>query len=188
MSPFLLTLVVSRTHDPAARAGLLLALGLLSFVASFSTWSLVTVVFLPATGSIFLASVWSLRVVGRRALLVLPYFAAGLVGAAAIVFSFFALLVLEDEETHCWVLIRDASGREEWQPRPNVGGAPYRLSVGMVGPEIEGSSCFSDIITDSEAAKALGILAAASVLVIGASRLPGPAAPGERSPGGAADS
>ena len=42
-SPYLLTLVVSRTRDAAARGGLLMALGLLSWAASFSTFSLITV-------------------------------------------------------------------------------------------------------------------------------------------------
>jgi hypothetical protein len=55
-SPYLVALMTSRIRSPGARGGLLAPVGLLSLAASFSSWSLVTVVFLPATLFIWLAA------------------------------------------------------------------------------------------------------------------------------------
>ena len=170
-SPYLLTLAVSRTRDPAARGGLLMALGLLSWAASFSTFSLVTVVLLPATVAILLGSVLSLRSASGGLLRAAPFFLAGVVGVAAVGFSFYSLFGLESDETRCWALVRRPDGQQAWQSRPNLGGGPNQLSISATGPDVSRSTCTSDIITDSEAATALGILAVASMLLMAVSRV-----------------
>ena len=169
MSPYLLTLVASRTGHPAARGGLLLALGMLSLVASFSTFSLVTVILLPSTGAIFLAAVLSLRTPGRRLLLAPPYFAVGLICGAAIGFSFVALFAIDADEPRCWTLARVEKGADEWQSRPNQGG-PNRLEIASGKGDIR-STCTSDIITNSEGIRAFAILSIAALVFIGAVRL-----------------
>ena len=171
MSPYMLTLIVWRTRDPVARGGLLVALGLLSVVASFSAFSLATLILIPASVTIFTAAAWSLRLVENRAIWVAPYFVAGLAGAAAIVFSFVATFVLDPDETRCWALVRLDSGGEQWERRGNVGGSPDRLSIGPSGSEVTYSTCVSDIITISEAARSAGLLAAAAIVIIVASHL-----------------
>ena len=173
LSPYLLTLVASRTRRPAARGGLLMALGILSLVASFSTFSLVTVVLLPATGAIFMAAIWSLRTPGRRLPLAPSYFVAGLVCAAAVVLAFVALFALEEDESRCSTLTRTEDGTEQWQPRSSQGGPDQFMMVS--GPGDVRSTCTSDIITNSEGIKALGIILVAALLFVVAARLEGEA-------------
>ena len=168
MSPYLLTLVASRAGQPAARGGLLMALGILSLVASFSTFSLVTVILLPATGAIFLAAALSLRAPGRRLILAPPYFAVGLVCGAVLVFSFVSLF-LEADESRCWTLTRVEEGRQEWRSGPEQDGT-NRLVLAS-GPRDIRSTCTSDIITGSEGRAALVILSVAALLFVGAVRL-----------------
>jgi hypothetical protein len=169
MSPYLLTLVAARTAQPSARGGLLMALGTLSLIASFSTFSLVTVILLPATGAIFMAAAWSFRTPGRRVVLVPLYLAAGLISGAAIAFSFIALFALEADEARCWTLTRGGEGAEEWHSRPNEG-ARGRLMIESGQNDIRGT-CTSDIITNSEGARSLGILSVGALLFIGTARL-----------------
>ena len=167
-APYLLILAVSRANDPATRGGLLLALALLSLAASFSTFSLVTIVLLPATAAVFVAAVRSIRSAERRLISAGPVFLAGLACAALIGLGFFALFGIEPDESHCWVLTRVVDEGMEWQGRPNVGG-PHTLSTGLLGPESRRSFCTSDIITNSEAARSLGIVAAGAIVLIGVS-------------------
>ena len=169
MSPYLLTLAVARTAQPSARAGLLMALGALSLIASFSTFSLLTVILLPATGAIFIAAALSLRAPGRRLVIVPLYLAAGLIYGAAIAFSFIALFALEADEARCWTLIRDEAGAVEWHSRPSEGGRG-RVMIESGRNDIRGI-CTSDIITNSEGARSLGILSVGALLFIGTARL-----------------
>ena len=62
VTPYALVLIAGVAPNPGVRGGLLLALGLLSFGASFSAFSLVTLAFLPATFVIWFAAVRSLTV------------------------------------------------------------------------------------------------------------------------------
>ena len=172
MTPYLLTFVASRTRHPAARGGLLMALGLLSLVASFSTFSLVTVILLPATGAILMSAALSLRAPGRRLLLAPPYFAAGLVCGAVVVFTLVGLFALEADESRCWTLTRLEDGAEEWQSRSDQGG-PNRLAMASGTGDLR-STCTSDIITNSEGTRALVSLSVAALLFVGAARLPLP--------------
>ena len=178
MTPYLLTFAASRVAHPAARGGLLMALGILSLLASFSTFSLVTVILLPATAAIWMSAAWSLRAPERRLLLAPPYFAVGLVCGAVVVFTFVALFALQADESRCWTLTRLEEGAEEWRSRPNQGG-PDRV-VMVSGPGDIRSTCTSDIITNSEATRALAFLSVAALLFVGAARLPLPYRPTPR--------
>ena len=184
-SPYLVVLMASRVRSPGARGGLLAPIGLLSLVASFSTMSLVTVALLPATLFIWLASARSIASAARPLATILPAAIGGTIVAAAIVTGFLALLVLQEDETGCWVLSSDHDGRLRWEAHPNVG-APGTLSLGPIeGPSIR-SYCTSDVITPTEAAMSIGILAAALLGTMLLSRLPWPDSPPKQSiPGGA---
>ena len=97
VSPYVLVLVFSRISDHAARGGLLLALGLISLVASFSSLAGAALILLPATVVILYASVWSIRVAKNRLRRAVPFFlAALLVSAATIVLSLYLLIVLSE--------------------------------------------------------------------------------------------
>ena len=167
MSPYLLTLLAGRISQPAARGGLLMALGTLSLITSFSTFSLVTIILLPATVVIFIAGARSLRTSASRLVLVLPFFALGLIFGAAVILSFFALFAFEADEGRCWTLVRNEEGAEQWHSRPNVKG---RVTISLGQGELRGT-CTSDIITMSEAATSAGILSVGAVLFIGTTRL-----------------
>ena len=97
-SPYLLALMASRARDPGVRGGLLVALGLLSLVASFSTLSLVTVVLLPATFVLWFAAARSLAASGRPLVTSVPAAAVGLFMAATVGLGFFALWGIQDDE------------------------------------------------------------------------------------------
>lgn len=178
-SPYLLTLMASREKRPAVRGGLLAALGLLSLVAGFSSMSLVSLVLLPATFAIWFAAIKSLTVSVRPLTMTLFGTLAGLLVAGTVGFSFFALFGIQDDEDRCWVLFHDSDGQSHWESRPNVGG-PTGLSPGPMsggpamvtydggvtwqrtGPLVSSRGfCTSDIISNTEAAMSMGVLAAA---------------------------
>ena len=170
--PYALTLAASRISVPPVRGGLLMALGMLSLVASFSIFSLATVILLPATGAIFLAAVWSLRAPGRRLQLALAYFAAGSLCAAVVALSLVALFAFEADESRCWTLASNAQGMREWRPGPDQAGSD-RIAI-TLGPGDIRTSCTSDIITNSEGLRAFAILSVGALLFIGAAYLPAP--------------
>lgn len=158
-SPYLLTLIASRERRPAVRGGLLAALGMLSFAASFSSMSMVTIALLPATFVILFAAARSLTASVRPLATILLAVTAGLAVAATVGLSFFALFGVQDPEVRCWVLTRGADGQSVWESRPNVGD-PGTLSVGLLRGNERGV-CVSDIISSSEAAMSIGILTVA---------------------------
>ena len=188
-SPYLLALIASRARDPGVRAGLLAAIGLLSLVASFSDFSLVSVVLLPATFVLWFAAARSLAASGRPLATSVPAAVVGLLIIATVALGFFALWGFQDDEDRCWVLSYDSDGQSRWESRPNVGG-PGRLNPGplsggpamlsydggetwrRVGP-LEGSRghCTSDIITNTEAALGMGTVFAALLTMLLLSRL-----------------
>jgi hypothetical protein len=167
MSPYLLTLLTGRIAQPAARGGLLVALGTVSLIASFSTFSLVTVILLPATGAIFIAGALSLRTPASRLVRFLPFYALGMVFGAVMVLSFLALFAFEADEARCWALVRNEEGAEQWYSRPSE---ERRLTVASGPAEIRGT-CTSDIITISEASRSVSILSVGAALFIGTTRL-----------------
>ena len=163
LSPYLLTLIASRVRDPGVRGGLLLGVGLLSLVASFSTLSSLFFVFLPATFGIWFAAVRSLTVARRLLMTAAPATVAGLLIAAIVGFGLFAVLWMqyEDSEVRCWVLTRGDDGHSRWESRPNVGGQGS-ISVGPISGG-ERSTCVSSMITKSEAGVGIGAVAIALV-------------------------
>ncbi len=164
-SPYVVVLVISRVRNAGARGGLLAPIGLLSLVASFSSMSIVTVVFLPATCFIWLAVARSLAATTRPLPTILLAAAGGAVVAAAIVSGFFALLLVQEDEDRCWVLQQDSNGHRRWESVPNVAG-PGGLSPGPIsGPSVR-SICTSDVITTTEAAASAGILALALIAAL----------------------
>ena len=144
-----------------------MALGTVSLIASFSTFPLVTIILLPATVVIFIAGARSLRTSASRLVLLLPFFALGLIFGAVVILSFFALFAFEADEGRCSTLVRNEEGAARWYSRPNEEG---RLTIVSSQDEIRGT-CTSDIITISEAATSAGILSVGAVLFIGTTRL-----------------
>ena len=156
-SPYLLTLIASRERMPAVRGGLLAALGILSFASSFSSLSLVTIVLLPATFVIWFAAVRSLTASVRPVAATMAAAITGLVVSATVGLSFFAPFGIQDPEARCWALSQGTDGQSIWESRPNIG-EPGTLSVGPLSGNTR-SFCVSDIISNSEAAMSMGILA-----------------------------
>ena len=170
-SPYVVVLIVSRVSSASARGGLLAPIGLLSLAAAFSSMSLITVVFLPATFSIWLAAARSLTAAARPLTTKLLAAVGGAIMAAVIVFGFLALLILQEDEARCWVLVQDSSGHRRWESVPNVSARPGGLSPGPIsGPSVR-SLCTSDVITTTEAATSIGLLASALLGTLLLSRL-----------------
>ena len=162
LSPYALALMASRTRDPATRGGFLISVGLLSLVASFSLFlSLVSLVLLPATVIIWIAAIRSLMKSDRSLADAIPATLVGLLISVLIGFGFFTLLLVQEPEAGCWVFTLGDDGQYHWESRPNVGKSPGALSSGpMTGYDRRGY-CMSDVITNTEAAMTLGILAVA---------------------------
>lgn len=175
-SPYLLALVVSRFSNPAARGALLLALATLSLVASFIALSGATLMLLPGTVALFAAAVISLWGAGRLAVWAPLFLVPGMLSAAAIGFSFYALFQMQEDQPRCWVIV-EMDGQEEWYslavPPPGEpgtmtmgpsgpetrrpgsdSGRPYRRTteMGPFGSGVRKTLCLSDIITNEEAA------------------------------------
>ena len=169
MSPYLLAFIAARVQAPGVRGGLLLAVGVLSFAASFSSFSLVTVALLPATFAIWFAAVRSLTVADRKLTTVAPAMLAGLLIAASVGLGFFALFGVQDDQPKCWVLVHNPDGGSRWESTPNVGG-PTSLSPGPMIGSSQGH-CTSDVVTNTEAAMSTGVLAFTLLIALGATRL-----------------
>ena len=162
LSPYVFALIASRVRDPGVRGGLLLGVGLLSLVASFSTFSSLIFVFLPVTFVIWFAAVRSLTAAERLLVTAAPATVAGLLIAAIVGFGFFALLWMQDEdpEVRCWVLTRGDDGHSRWESRPNVG-SQGSISVGPLSGGERSTCTSSNMITKSEAGVSTGAVAIA---------------------------
>ena len=148
-APYLLAIAASRVSDRGTRGSLLLPLALVSLVATFSAFSGVTLLLLPATLMMLAGSVLSLNRSGRWARN-LGISLLGLIGAAAIVLSFFALFILGDDDRRCWALTEVEGGGQRWvsfEPQ----GPPGTLRL-TSGPDVSRSHCTSDVVTNGEAA------------------------------------
>lgn len=167
-TPYLITILLSRVRDSETRGALLLPLALLSLVASFSTFSGVTLVLLPATIMLFIGATQSLRTASRTPLRTLGLSCIGLISVAAIAFSFFALFVLDEDEPRCWALKITDSGVEQWQSIERQGGPNTMIMYG--DHQTRRTLCTSDIITNQEAGLAIGMLAAGVVVLAGVVR------------------
>ena len=167
-TPYLLAIAASRVSDRGTRGSLLLPLSLVSLAATFSAFSGVSLLLLPATLIMFAASVLSLNRSGRWPRN-LGISLLGLIGAAAIVLSFFALFILGDDDRRCWALTAVEGGGQRWvsfEPQ----GPPGTLRL-TSGPDVSRSSCTSDVVTDGEAGVALLALLIAPAAFAGAIRL-----------------
>ncbi len=170
LSPYVLAFVASRVRDPGVRGGLLLGMGLLSLIGTFSTFSIIAFVFLPATFVIWFAAVRSLTVAKRPLGTAIPATVAGLLIAAIVGFGFFSLLWTQhqDMEVRCWVLTQGPDGHSRWESRPNVG-EQGTISVGpLTGGER--SICISGIIPNSGAVMSIGAVAIAILAMLMISR------------------
>ena len=79
---------------------------------------------------------------------------------------------IHDPEVRCWVSSHSADGQSVWESRPNIGGLGT-LGVGPLSGDTR-SFYVSDIISDSEAAMSVGVLASAvlTTLLISMRRRP----------------
>ena len=168
VAPYALVLIAGAAQNPGVRGGLLLALGLLSLVASFSAFSLVTLAFLPATFVIWFAAVRSLTVARRLPSTALPAAVAGLMIAATVGFGFYTLLVAQDPEPRCWTQTRGPDGQSSWESLPDPK-TPRVLNATVSGGGTR-SFCTSDITTNTEAATSIGVLAAAFLIMLPVAR------------------
>ena len=168
LAPYALVLIASGAPNPGVRGGLLLALGLLSLVASFSAFSLATLVFLPATFVIWFAAVRSLTAARRLLATTLPAAVAGMFIAVTVGFSFYTLLLAQDPEPRCWVQTRGPDLQSRWESQPDP------KSPGVLGTTVSGggtrSFCTSDTATNTEGAGSIGVLAVAFLIMLSVAR------------------
>ena len=170
LAPYALVLVAGAAPNPGVRGGLLLALGLLSLAASFTSLSLVTLAFLPATFVIWFPAVRSLtaaRPLSAAALAALTGLAAGLLVAATVGFSFYTLLLAQEGEPRCWTQTRGADGRSRWESQPGSQSSGVLTNAPGGGSR---SYCTSDVVTNSEAAISIAVLGAAFLIMLSAAR------------------
>jgi hypothetical protein len=167
LTPYALVLIASGAPNPGTRGGLLLALGLLSLIASFSAFSLVTLAFLPATFVIWFAAVRSLTASRRLPATALPAAVAGLLIAVTVGFSFYTLLLAQDSEPRCWTQTRGPDLQSRWESQPDP------KSPGVLETTVSGGgtqSFCTDIITNTEAAGSIAILAVAFLVMLPVAR------------------
>ena len=168
LTPYALVLIASGAPNPGTRGGLLLALGLLSLIASFSAFSLVTLAFLPATFVIWFAAVRSLTASRRLPATALPAAVAGLLIAVTVGFSFYTLLLAQDSEPRCWTQTRGPDLQSRWESLPDPK-TPGVLSATVSGGGTR-SFCTSDITTNTEAAGSIAVLAVAFLVMLTVAR------------------
>ena len=166
VSPYVLALLASRAADPGVRGGLLAATAVLSLVASLSaSYSLVALVFWPATLVLGLSAAMSLTISERTTKTALPAAAGGLVIAAVAALGLFVVLGgLQDDTVRCWAA---SSGTEQRLGREVVPATQGPATVTVSA----GTYCTSDIVTDTEAALSMGLAAASVLGMLGVSRV-----------------
>ena len=165
-APYVLALMASQVRRPGARGAFLVVIGLLSLAASFSALvSPVTLILLPATFAIWFAAARSLTAFVRPFATTAFAAVAGILIAALVVLSYFALLWLGEAEPGCWVKSLGADGQYVWEALPDVAG---KGEVTLSG----NGTCVSDIITNGEAGVSAGLLAIAFLAMILTMRLP----------------
>lgn len=176
-APYVLALMASQVRRPGARGAFLVFIGLLSLAASFSALvSPVTLVLLPATFAIWFAAARSLTASVRPFATTAFAAAAGILIAALVGLSYFALLWLGDPDPGCWVKSPGADGQYVWEAVPDV--ARQGESQGVTLSGTGSGACVSDIITDGEAGVSAGLLVVAFVVMILTMRLPWVRLPG----------
>ena len=175
LTPYLVAIYAWRTKRATARAVLLLAATIASLVETFSAISGISLVLLPATIVLLIATILAFRGTGGGVAWKAA-FALGAIGAAAFIVASFMVLFLRDD-ARCWQLTRYDDGRTEWQsiavPLP---GAGISVDPAPENATIREARCSSDVITWPEALGSLGLLAVGLIGLAGFSRYVGQAA------------
>lgn len=169
LAPYALVLIAKAAPNPGVRGGLLLALGLLSLAVSFSALSVATLAFLPATGVIWFAAVRSLSATRALRATVLPTASVGLLIAATVGFGFYTLLFAQDPEPRCWSQTRSPDGWLRWESLPSPQSSDV-LSPTVTGGVAGRSLCTSDVITNTEAATSIGVIAVTFLIMLAVAR------------------
>jgi hypothetical protein len=165
LSPYLVAIYSSRTTG-AAQATPLLAATTASLVATFFATSSISLVLLPATIVLLVASILAFRDT-EGGLAWKAVFSLGAIGAASFIIASFLVLFLRDD-ARCWQLTKYNDGHTEWQsiavPRA---GAGISLGPAPENATSQEARCSSNVITWPEALGSLGLL------VVGLSGLAG---------------
>ena len=150
--PFALSLFAPRWRNPALHAAVWLATAVLALLASFTTFSIVSLVVFPLPALfLLLAALFAYRTAGWRQTIPIVAVVAGL-----IVIGLCAWLVLfSHEDGRCWDQVRAADGTTFWQELP-YSTSGY-LSANPATGESVSRLCTSDIITPVEGALSVGL-------------------------------
>ena len=171
LSPYLIALYAVHRLQPSSRAPLLLAATILSLAASVLAFSGVSLVFLPATILLGIATVRAYRSPNQGARRSMALSLAAF-AAAVVVGSAFTILFIH-QDPRCWEFTQYADGETVWRsvavPESGIGAA------GLLGPPPEeaisqATHCTSDIVTPVEALEGMGVLATGLLVLLGIGR------------------
>lgn len=151
--PYLISRWALRFRSQGARVAVWLGAGVLSFLALFTSFTYITLVFVPAGILLLFAAFRNFPALGLRTLGVTIFATLGLILVG--VFSFHALFAQEDPR--CWVLVSGEQG-QFWEERP------YSTSMSFGPNDVQGT-CTSDITSPMEAALSLGVWVVGSTLL-----------------------
>ena len=157
LAPFILSLLALRLEEPACRAGLWGGCGLLALIASFTSFSGVTLLLLPA-GVLLLVAAGRLR---ASVLSTSRAIAIGLAVATVLTGIGAALALFVREDPRCWT----RTGTGAWNPAPVRGD----FDLVLEGEATEGV-CKSDVATAGEAGLSAGIWVGAGLSLLAAGR------------------
>ncbi len=150
LAPFLLAVLAVRWVSPALRASAWGAAGVIAALAVFTSFSGVSLLFLPAAALLIIAGLLAIKQAGSdRAGLAL------LLSLVLVVFVTGAWWTLfSQEDGRCWELIRTADGVESWFA------APYgeHGTISASGTGRVAVTCTSDVITPGEGVLSLALL------------------------------
>ena len=170
-TPYILAVCAWKLNTDRARAPLLLSAVVLSFTASFSALSGLTVLpilLLPSSIVLGVAAFQTFRASGlgltRKCLISLSAVASSMIIVAAF------LALYRGDDARCWQFVEYADGRTVWSSVP--------VPPGGEGAVVSGGSCTSNIITPSEALFGLGIWCAGILVLAATARYSGVALKG----------
>ncbi len=175
LAPFAVALWAVAWRNPALQAAVWLAAGVLGFLASWTAFSGVSLVFLPTAPLLIvagvLAAIQAVRGAGAVSLAPVLPVAAGMtvLGAAA-----WLVMITLTSDPRCWVLVRYADGQTVWQRDPaseaamiithgpNGETGVFGSGEGVGGPGVNGvqrvsATCSSDVVSPVESGAALGL-------------------------------
>jgi hypothetical protein len=164
--PFALTLAALWWGSPAQRAAAWAAGTILAVMVSFTAFSGVSLIFLPAAPLLLLATLRTIRGRAVRQSALAMGFALVLVLLNAGAFG--ALFLTQDGV--CWQRVRAADGQESWQSAPysNTG------SISASGEGVQEIRCDSDTFSATELLVSSTLLTLTAAVWMSASRLPRP--------------